>query len=353
MKKIGLLIVSTIVLSGCTPTNGILSKKDLMDSSIQGNYKAVESILEQQKDVAYAPDDIKDFVSKTKTDDQSDSGGGYLNIRLQDMDHMNLGSFVYDVYYGGRIETNSKAEFAKLVDILDETISSGIKGYLDAHMEEDIEANGIYTKIGKVWIYVTPIDKRDYPDHPDSTYEDAGLDEDLKGETTKNEVRLLIEVKDVKDKNYKNIVDSLIGEDLIVDYINVGKEQNLIQLSNVKSKFYEEYRSTLEIPALKYQLFMKDKEVNKARIFITSNANKEINDELESLTRLSQALKFNSEDMKQLDEIKDTIKKNKNGKRSLSSEDFNFSYKNLEAERSPYGKPEKINIAEIVIEKRK
>ena len=47
MKKIGLLLACTVVLSGCTPTNGILKEKDVNTLS----YEKVKPLIEEREKI--------------------------------------------------------------------------------------------------------------------------------------------------------------------------------------------------------------------------------------------------------------------------------------------------------------
>ena len=60
MKKILLLLLSVFLLTGCTSTNGIVSSKDLEIRK----HENIKPLLERQKDIAFVPEDVKDFLNK-------------------------------------------------------------------------------------------------------------------------------------------------------------------------------------------------------------------------------------------------------------------------------------------------
>ena len=340
MKKLGLLFVSAILLTGCSATNGMVNKSDIESAS----YESIKPLVEEQKKVSYIPDDVKEFVSKAKevNDRQFESANQYLDIRLQDMDYMGNSEFLYEIYRDYS-ESGSSTQFNKLIDVLDETISKGIKLYIDKNIDSDLEKSGKVMKIGRVWIIMTPIDK----DLLEENYGDSEVSKNSQLDKQKNEVMLLIKVKDVKDEKYKKVIESVQGEDLILRSIKIGKEQNLVELNNIESKQFGGY--IVNKPAINCQLFMKDENINKVRISLTSLAKEKINNELKLLGRISHQLEFNSQDMKKLEEIKVMIKENEADKKSVSSENFNFSYKNLENKDLSY---EINNLTEIIIERK-
>lgn len=338
MKKLGLLIISTIILSGCSPKNGIINKVDIEAS----NYESVKSLLEEQKNVSYIPDDVKEFISKSKdvNDKKFESSNHYLDIRLQSGEYMSDSEFLYEVY----MDPESRNDFNSLVDVLDTTISKGIKLYIDKNIDADLSKSGKIMKIGKVWILISPV----YEEIVEQYGEQVDEDGKELSQINKNEILLIIQAKDIKDEKYKKITDNIQGEDLILESIKVGKEQNVVSLKNMESKQYNSY--TVNKPAINYQLFIKDENINKVRMSIISPIKDEINNDLKSLNRISNQLEFNIDDIKKLEEIKTFIRENKVGKKSVSSENFNFSYKNLETKNFSY---QSRNLTEVIIERKK
>lgn len=327
MKKLGLLLIGSILLSGCSATNGVISKSDM---SVV-NEENIKAIVEEQRNVSYVPDDVKEFVLKTKDarDESGEFQTGYLDINLKNGIEGNMqdSEFLYDIYYGNYdSDPQTKEEFDKLINILDETISKGIKLYLEKNLNEDLKGQSLTSQIGKVLIIITPAEAT----------------------TNKNELRLIIQAREVKDKQYKELVDSIKGENLILDSINIGKEQDLIRLTNLENKRYDGYK--LKSDAIHYQLFMKDKNIEKIRMSIISPSKDKVRDDLSSLERVTNTLELDNDDMKKLEEVKTLIKENKVGKKSLSSKNYNFIYKNS-IDRNYY--QENTNITDVVIEKRK
>lgn len=334
MKKLGLLLISTILLSACSPKNGVMSKRDVENV----NQEEIKSIFEEQRNVSYIPDDVKEFVIKTKDarDEIGEFYTGYLDINLNDSygGHIQDSEFLYDIYYSNSEgDTQTKKEFDKLVDTLDETISKGIKLYLEKNLNEDIKGEGLTNQIGKVLIIITPIEYMD-----DIPRESQG----------KNELRLIMQARDIKDKEYKELVDNIKGENLILESINIGKEQNLIRLTNIENKRYDGYK--LKNDAIHYQLFMKDKKIDKIRMTIITPSKEKIRDDLSSLERVTNTLEFDNDDIKKLEEIKSLVKENKTGKKTLSSKNYNFIYKNLSDKDYNY---ENTYLTDVVIEKKK
>ncbi len=340
MKKIGLLLISITLLSGCSSTNGIVSKNDMKAA----NYESIKSLVEEQKNVSYIPGDIKKFVSKAKevNNKQLETSNQYLDIRLQDIDYIGDGGFLYEVYRDYS-DVASITDFDKLVDVLDETISKGIRVYLDKNMNSGLKKSGKVMKIGRVWIFIKPIDK----DILERDYKSSEIARNPERDMQKNEVILIIKAKDVKNKKYKKMIDNIQGEDLILESIKIGKEQNLIELRNMESKQLDGYIA--DKPAINYQLFIKDENINKVRISIISPSKEKISNDLKSLNRLSNQLEFTTEDIENLEEIKTLIKENKVGKKSLSSDRFKFTYSNLESKDFSY---KSRNLIEVIIERK-
>lgn len=334
MKKLGLLLISTILLSACSPKNGVTSKRDVENV----NQEEIKSIFEEQRNVSYIPDDVKEFVIKTKDarDEIGEFYTGYLDINLNDSygGHIQDSEFLYDIYYSNSEgDTQTKKEFDKLVDTLDETISKGIKLYLEKNLNGDIKGEGLTNQIGKVLIIITPIEYMD-----DIHRESQG----------KNELRLIMQARDIKDKEYKELVDNIKGENLILESINIGKEQDLIRLTNIENKRYDGYK--LKNDAIHYQLFMEDKKIDKIRMTIITPSKEKIRDDLSSLERVTNTLEFDNDDIKKLEEIKSLVKENKTGKKTLSSKNYNFIYKNLSDKDYNY---ENTYLTDVVIEKKK
>lgn len=339
MKKIGLLIISTMLLSGCTDTNGIVNNMDIKAA----NYESVKPLIEEQKNVSYIPADVKDFVSKAKQVDskQPEVSNEYLDIRLQDSNYIEDSSFLYEVYRD-YYDADSISNFDKLIEVLDETISKGIKLYIDKNIDLEIEKPGKVMKIGRVWIFISPIEEEFLEENIDL---ELAKDPDYKA--PKNEVMLIMKVKDIKDKKYKELIDNIQGDDLILESIKIGKEQNLIQLSNVESRQYSGY--SLNKPSINYQLFVKNGNIDKIRMSLASPSKEKINNEIKSLLRITEQLEFNAQDMRNIEEIKTLIKENKVGKETLSSDKFKISYKN--SENKDY-LSEGRNLIEVIIERK-
>ena len=351
MKKIGLLLVTTIFLSGCSATSGILTREDVIEAG-KGDTK---EIIERQKEVSYVPEDVKEFLKEVKVASESfdESSYDYLNVILDSSSENEDSEFLKELYISNNVDRDSSEEFKKLIDLLDETIAKGIKLYLDKNIDADLEKAGISTKIGRALVSIRPLEvieeTHSYPDV------DVTLDGDFKNEFTKNEVSIVLKLKDVRDPNYKAMLEKIVDENLVTDSIKVGKNQDLIRLSDIKSKHYSDYGYNISETSTNYYLFMKDKTIDKVRMNVTAMADKNMDSDLQSLTRLANVLEFDIEDMKKLEELKSIIKENKVGKKTLSSEKFNFDYSNLQRGDNLYsnGKIEKINTAEIVIEKKK
>lgn len=350
MKKIGLLLVTTIFLSGCSATSGILTREDVIEAG-KGNSK---EIIEKQKEVSYVPEDVKEFIGQIKeaNDNFDDTSYNYSNMILDNTNFMEEGKFLKELYISNNADGDSTEEFKKIVNILDKTIAKGIKLYLDKNIDADLEDSGVSTRLGRAWVSIRPVEILD--ERHDYIEQNMDAAEDFRSEFAKNEVSIVLKLKDIKDPKYKKIVESIEDENLVTDSIHIGKHQDLITLSNINSKYYEGYDQNQFETAINYSLFMKDKNINKVRMSVSAIANEDINNDLQSLTRVANALEFATQDMKKLEELKIMIKENSIGKKTLSSEHFNFSYRNSEREVHSYddGSVEKINTAEVVIEKR-
>ena len=342
MKKLSILLISMMFLSGCSATNGIVSESDVENLNYEniGSMENIQSILEEQKNISYIPDDVKEFLEKIEEAEKNQglSEYGYLDINNVVKTHSNnLSNFLYETHLSGARSDEEEKEFKSLVDILDQTISKGIKLYIDKNINEDI-GDGIQTKIGRTWISINPIDRR----------------LDSEASNLQNSVTLVIKIKDIKNEEYKEIIKNISGDDLILDSIKIGNKQNLIELSNVEYK-NDFTLHELKKPSISYQLFIENNKVDKVRLIVESASNEKISDNFKSLSKLSEELKFDIEDMKVLkvlEEIKILIKENKEGKKTLSSDKFNFSYRNLENNRFIYGPYESRNLTEVVIERK-
>lgn len=324
MKKLGLLLVTSMFLSGCSATQGIFSERDIISASKQD----IELLENKQQNISYIDQDVEDFLDQTNKANEkykdSEFDYGYLNMgyQLQNQEE-DTSEFLHQVYIESNPDQDAEIQFEELVDILDKTIGKGIKLYLDNNANKDNQEVKS-TKIGRTWV-----------------------------SSSSNGVNLIIKLKDIKDKQYNELVNEIQDENLIIDSINIGKQQDLITLSNLDYKNYGqygEYRSTNA--ALSYQLFMENKEIQKIRMVIRKDASQSINDSLEPLTRISNKLKFDLGDINKLEEIKTLIKANKTNKKSWSSDKYNFSYRNLEGEKDFYDEPITINISEVIIETR-
>lgn len=348
MKKIGLLLACTVVLSGCTPTNGILNEKEVNVPS----YEKIKPLIEEQEKISYTPEDVKLFMDELKKINNSietKEGSNYISMVLDGVNRFGGGNFSYETGVGIYSDDNSKVEFQQLVDALDKTIAKGIKLYLDKN--GDVETDGVAksTKIGRVWIHIkTEESDPNYKEHPDYTEGDEYRKTTSKIKPLKNNIDLRIQIRDVKDDKYKKLVNSVITDDLTLDSIKIGKEKNLITLNNIEFKNGD--NSLKQKPLINYELFVTDGEIDKARISIISVTDKKLNDQdLELLEKLSTKFDFKNGDIKILEEIRNNIKNNKNGKSSKTTDRFNFRYSSLEDKSYQFAR----NMTEIVIEKKK
>lgn len=344
MKKIGLLIACTIVLSGCSPSNGILNEKDVSAYS----YEEIKPLLEEQENISYTPDDVKLFIEelkKTSSELETKDRYNYITMVLQDINRFEGINFAYDTGVGIYSEKYSKEEFKYLVNALDKTIAKGIKLYLDKNGDVKIDGTAKNTKIGRVWINIrTPEPDPYMENHPNWESIEEGISN---AKPVNNNINLRIQIKDIKDEKYKKIVDSLITDDLALDSIRIGKEKNLISLNNIE--FINGEDSKKQKLMINYELFVDEDEIEKVRISIISLKNSNITDQdLKLLGKLSSKFDFKNGDIKILEDIRANIKDGKSGKFTKSSDRFSFKYSSREDKSYEFTR----NMTEIVIEKK-
>lgn len=343
MKKIGLLLACTIVLSGCSPTNGILKEKDV---NVQ-THKSVEMLIKEQEKISYLPEDVKLFLQELKEVEknlESKDGYNYLRMVIEDINRFEGGKFVYETGVGIYSDDYTKKEFEYLVDALDKTIAKGIKLYIDKNGDVELGDDTKATKIGRVWINIMT-EEVDPNVDPNYIASGGGLS---KLKPSKNNISLSIQIRDVKNEQYKKLVNSLIEDNLTLYSIKDGKEKDLITLNNIE--FKNGIRSQTQNPAINYELFVEEDEIDKVRISIISAKGKIVTDQdLKLLEKLSSEFDFKNDDIKVLEDIRKNIKSNKNGKFEKSSDRFSFKYSTIEDKSYEFTR----NMKEIVIEKKK
>ena len=334
MKKIGLLLACTIVLSGCSPTNGILKEKDVKVQT----HESTEMLIKEQEQISYIPEDVKLFLQeleKVEKNTESQDGYNHVQMVMEDINYFRGGNFVHETGISMYSDDYSKKGFGHLVDALDKTIAKGIKLYIDKNGDVELGDDTRATKIGRVWINIRTEEVD--PNH---------IAPEVK--SSKNSINLNIQIRDVKNDQYKKLVNSLIEDNLTLDSIKVGKEKDLISLNNIEFKNGIHLQN--QSPAINYELFVEGDEIDKVRITIISAKGKIVTDQdLKLLEKLSSEFDFQNGDIKILEDIRTNIKGGKSGKLTKSSDRFNFKYSSLEDKSYQFTR----NMTEIVIEKKK
>ena len=136
MKKIGLLIACMMFLSGCTATNGLVSKKDIDNL----DYKEMNTMVEEQKDISYIPDDVKEFLKQVEeaSKNQMETSYGYLDIKSSMMGYYGKNSeFLHEVYISEDLNDDEKVDsLLKAIDDLNNTVGMP-KSIKEAGVSED------------------------------------------------------------------------------------------------------------------------------------------------------------------------------------------------------------------------
>ena len=339
MKKLLFLLVSTILLTGCTAQNGVVNSKDLEDIK----YENIKPLLERQKDTAIIPEDVRGFLNKLdqvkkENLDQEDTMG-YLSIGIERFAE-DQPLFMYETALNDYANENEKTQFYKLIDVLDQTIAEGILEFLRENEPKDLTEENISEKIGRVWVQISK------PVHDDNYLNSEGINvKDLK-----NDIIIWIKVRDIKDEKYKKLVSILTEEDLILNDIKIGEHRDSITLENIE--FKNRY-GTRKATAISYNLFIKDGTIEKVRTSIVSPKDSKIMDsDLDSLKKIASVLEFETSDIKSLEKIETMIKENKQKSGNTQSDKFSFNYKALKT-NNYRDNMESTKIIELIIEKRK
>lgn len=339
MKKLLFLLVSTILLTGCTAQNGVVNSKDLEDIK----YENIKPLLERQKNIAIIPEDVRGFLNKLdqvkkENLDQEDTMG-YLSIGIERFAE-DQPLFMYETALNDYANENEKTQFYKLIDVLDQTIAEGILEFLRENEPKDLTEENISEKIGRVWVQISK------PVHDDNYLNSEGINvKDLK-----NDIIIWIKVRDIKDEKYKKLVSILTEEDLILNDIKIGEHRDSITLENIE--FKNRY-GTRKATAISYNLFIKDGTIEKVRTSIVSPKDSKIMDsDLASLKKIASVLEFETSDIKSLEKIETMIKENKQKSGNTQSDKFSFNYKALKT-NNYRDNMESTKIIELIIEKRK
>ena len=339
MKKLLFLLVSTILLTGCTAQNGVVNSKDLEDIK----YENIKPLLERQKNIAIIPEDVRGFLNKLdqvkkENLDQEDTMG-YLSIGIERFAE-DQPLFMYETALNDYANENEKTQFYKLIDVLDQTIAEGILEFLRENEPKDLTEENISEKIGRVWVQISK------PVHDDNYLNSEGINvKDLK-----NDIIIWIKVRDIKDEKYKKLVSILTEEDLILNDIKIGEHRDSITLENIE--FKNRY-GTRKATAISYNLFIKDGTIEKVRTSIVSPKDSKIMDsDLDSLKKIASVLEFETSDIKSLEKIETMIKENKQKSGNTQSDKFSFNYKALKS-NNYRDNMESTKIIELIIEKRK
>ncbi|AFS78876.1 hypothetical protein Curi_c18700 [Gottschalkia acidurici 9a] len=299
MKRLGLMVLSTIILTGCTSTNGILTIKDIEEI----DHKQVEEIVNKQKNILYTPEEVNEVITKIN------------NLGAETIDK---NEYTHEIVARNYSSKEEKEYFNKVVDILDETIAKGLRNYIDSHAEIDIGKEGVQTAIiGRVSVYIDN-------DNINRMYYDEN-------ENIGNNISIKIYTKDIKDKEYLNLINSIKAKDFLLQDIKLGKYQNLIKISNVI--YLHDQKDVLKKtpPQVSYEIFTKDKEIEKVRVSIIKEKSIDVEGkDITPLKNIGSILRFNTKDFKVLEDITSNINQNVKGNKKISTDGLEYKYRNIE-----------------------
>ena len=333
MKKLGLvLVLSSMLLSGCTATNGILTSQDVR--SVDKEH--LEQLIKKQRNVYTTSEDVQkmiDRINAIKTDDlEGEEDGNYIENNRIASSHSRF------EIEGSLSENSNDNYFKKCVDILDETVAGGIKKYINSFSKEDISKNGPQSAIiGRASVYVFA-----------DSYRVDKVDDNI------YYVNIKVNLGDVRDKTYANLIDNIRSKDFLLQDIEVGKYQDLIKISNVPYINNLGHRVEESKARVSYELFIDNdkKEIKKVKLMIVKQKGSNIKESnMYSLKNIASIMKFDTKDFKVLEDMTDNINKDMIKTKGVSTEKFNFRYKGTRTnyKYSDEGMKEN-NLIEITIE---
>lgn len=240
MKKLIFTLISLSLLTGCTRSVEVSNPEDTI--VIEEEVGSLEYTREEDM---YVKDEIKLVIS-----DINDLREKYKD----EVDDIDLDT-VYIVAYGGDIETiqnfvidkndlPNKNYFDDLVDILDNSISVGLKDHLDDMEDEYLEPDELdIKKIGRTVVFT-----------------------ENRGEYEDNHIYIVVNFLDIKDEYYDDIFHSISADKYILDNVIYGKDLNLVSFVNPNNSFFM-YNSD-NFLKIRYNMFFEEKEMVKVNILL-------------------------------------------------------------------------------------
>ncbi|WP_353093150.1 hypothetical protein [Tissierella praeacuta] len=298
MNKLIVLIGCSLILTGCS--SSINTRASLNDGA-----EVVKVIsLENDQEQMYINDDMKEVIDEIN------------NLREKYKDILKEGNFeslyinIYDNYqrdsYDTRFDNNmsryNEDYFNDLVQIIDKSIAHGLKDYVDEMSNKKLEPNdSISKKIGRAVATVITADNINYKD---------------------NRIVIELNILDIKDDNYRNIFNKISDNNYILDNVVKGEELDLINFVNCNG-YTRNYRANN--PSIRYNLFLKDKEIEKVNILIKKVKDNKLDGiDIEVFLNLLSSLNLNEEEKKVLLEEYRNIFEEKVNSRKTSTEKYNI-----------------------------
>ncbi|HAE91692.1 MAG TPA: hypothetical protein DCG60_03475 [Tissierella sp.] len=298
MKKLIGLIGCSLILTSCS---GTVNTEDNFNNRVR--IVKAHSLRDNQEQV-YVEEYIKNVI-----DEINHLGEKYKDVLKNDNFDL-LYINIYDNYprdsYNTRFDNNMSRYhedyFNDLIQIIDKSIAHGLKAYVKEMSNKKLEPNTLLSKkIGRAIVTVSTADNINYKD---------------------NRIAVELNILDIKDNDYRNIFNKISDDNYILDNVIKGEELDLINFVN-SSGYIGNYRT--ENPSIRYNLFLKNKEIEKVNILIKKDKDSELDViDIEVYLNLLSSLNLNKEErILLLEEYRDIFEEKVNSKK-ISTEKYNI-----------------------------
>ncbi len=322
MKKWILILATSIVLTGCVSVTRV-------------DQEAIEYREDTRSGGKYINEEMKKVIGEINKLRDKDKNNideidyEYLYIDIDDINSHRMDEIVYgnNDYYG-------EDYFNDLVEILDTSVSPGLKEYVNKMKNKDLDINDegesivaeegrslVYSeKIGKSIVYVS----------------DRGEEE--------NHISIKIDFFDVENEYYKKIFDEISDGKYILGDLILGEDLSLMDFSNIVN-IHNDYNA--EKVKIRYNIFFKEKNIEKVNILLQGKNELDIKyEDIEVFTNLLDKLDLNKGEKENLiKEYREIFKSNQSKKEKLL-ENYNL-YINYKKGNTFSGRPEELRYFSI------
>lgn len=290
MRKLIYVLGLLLVLTGCSTSISTDDKGVVVPEE-------VEAIIDRDENAMYVDDDFKKVIIEINS----------LREKYKSSNDENDSNLLYiDIYNTNNVTVNfdnqmfgSKEYFDDLIEILDKSIAKGLKDHIKEVKDKEIGDNKVVLrKIGRVAIYAE--NAQEYM------------------EDKENFIFIKINFSDLKDEYYSKLLDKVSADKYLLENMIIGDKLNMIDFVNIDNN----YLSSDDYLSIRYNMYLKDKEIKKVNILMQGKNSLELEPEdIDVFVNLLNTLELKEEDKELLlNDYKDIfLTKSNNKKITLDS----------------------------------